>query len=92
MDLEMVKYLADLGKLYFTDEELEENSRHMTSIVELMDTIKEIDITYDPLKDNKNVYLPDLRKDSCEPSMETEKVLKNAVNRNNCFVVPKVVE
>ena len=92
MDLEMVKYLADLGKLYFTDEELEENSRHMTSIVELMDTIKEIDITYDPLKDNKNVYLPGLRKDNCEPSMETEKVLKNAVNRNNCFVVPKVVE
>ncbi len=92
MDLEMVKYLADLGKLYFSDEELEENSRQMTSIVELMDTIKEIDISYDPLKDNKNVYLPDLREDKSAPSMPTEKVLQNAVNSGSCFVVPKVVE
>lgn len=92
MDLEMVKYLAELGKLYFSDEELEENSKQMTSIVDLMDTIKEIDITYDAIADNKNVYLPDLRRDENAPSMETKKVLQNAVNSNNCFVVPKVVE
>ena len=55
MDLEMVKYLAKLGKLSFTDEELEQAVKDMTSIIEIMDTIKEIDITYDPLKDNHNV-------------------------------------
>lgn len=92
MDLDMVKYLAELGKLYFTEEELVENSKQMTSIVNLMDTIKEIDIVYDPVADNKNVYLPDLREDRNAPSMETAKVLQNAVNSNNCFVVPKVVE
>lgn len=92
MDLEMVKYLAELGKLYFTDEELLENSKQMTSIVDLMDTIKEIDITYDAVLDNHNVYLPDLRKDESAPSMETAKVLQNAVNSSNCFVVPKVIE
>ena len=92
MDLEMVKYLAELGKLYFTDEELLENSKQMTSIVDLMDTIKEIDITYDAVLDNHNVYLPDLRKEESAPSMETAKVLQNAVNSSNCFVVPKVIE
>lgn len=92
MDLEMVKYLAELGKLEIADDELAKTADEMTDIINLMDTVKEIDISYDALKDNHNVYLNDLRKDSVAPSMDTQKVLSNAVNSNNCFVVPKVVE
>lgn len=92
MELNMVKYLAELSKLQFSDEELKKVSAEMTDIINLMDTVKEIDITYDDLKDNHNVYLNDLRKDVVLESMPTDKVLKNAVNTNNCFVVPKVVE
>lgn len=92
MDLEMVKYLAELGKLEFTDEELEKASEDMTSIIELMDTVKEIDVTYDPILDNKNVYLNDLRADETAESLETARILQNAKNQQNCFVVPKVVE
>ncbi len=92
MDLQMVSYLSKLGKLSFTDEELKKVADDMTSIIDIMDTIKEIDITYDPLADNKNVYLKDLRVDEAEASMETAKVLQNSTNSNNCFVVPKVVE
>ncbi|MGN0674856.1 MAG: Asp-tRNA(Asn)/Glu-tRNA(Gln) amidotransferase subunit GatC [Oscillospiraceae bacterium] len=92
MDLEMVKYLSKLGKLNFTDEELEKVAGDMTSIIEIMDTIKEIDITYDPLKDNHNVYLNGLREDKAMESFPTEKILQNAVKSENCFVVPKVVE
>lgn len=92
MDLEMVSYLSKLGKLAFTEEELKKTAEEMTSIIEIMDTIKEIDVEYNALADNKNVYLNDLREDASEPSMPTEKILKNAVNSENCFVVPKVVE
>ncbi len=92
MDLEMVKYLAELGKLEFSDKELEKTADEMTDIINLMDTVKEIDITYDAFKDNHNVYLNDIREDVSATSMETKKVLQNAVNSNNCFVVPKVVE
>ncbi|MCM1524448.1 MAG: Asp-tRNA(Asn)/Glu-tRNA(Gln) amidotransferase subunit GatC [Ruminococcus sp.] len=92
MDLDMVKYLANLGKLSFSDDELERAVGDMTSIIEIMDTIKEIDITYDPVKDNHNVYLKDLRKDEAAPSLATDKLLQNAVSSENCFVVPKVVE
>ena len=88
----MVSYLAELGKLELSQNELENVADQMTDIIELMDTIKEIDVTYDPIKDNKNVYLNDLRKDIPQPSMSTEKVLSNATNTNNSFVVPKVVE
>lgn len=92
MDLEMVKYLSKLGKLNFTDEELEKAAKDMTSIIEIMDTIKEIDITYEPIKDNHNVYLKGLREDVAMDSFPTEKILQNAVNSERCFVVPKVVE
>jgi len=88
----MVSYLSELGKLNFTEKELEKVAHEMTEIIDLMDTIKEIDVTYDALLDNKNVYLNDLREDISMPSMTTEKVLMNAVHSNNCFVVPKVVE
>ncbi len=45
----------------------------MTSIIEIMDTIKEIDVEYNALADNKNVYLNNLREDESEASMPTEK-------------------
>lgn len=92
MDLEMVSYLSRLGKLSFTEEELKKTAEEMTNIIEIMDTIKEIDIKYDALADNKNVYLNDLCKDASEPSMPTQKILQNALNSEDCFVVPKVVE
>ena len=64
----------------------------MTGIIEIMDTIKEIDVTYEPIKDNHNVYLNDLRKDISADSYPTAQILQNAVNSEDAFVVPKVVE
>lgn len=92
MDIEMVRHLSNLGKLSFTDEELEKVAKKMTGIIEIMDTIKEIDIAYEPIKDNHNVYLNGLREDKAMDSFPTEKILQNAVNSESCFVVPKVVE
>lgn len=92
MDLEMVSYLYKLGKLNCTEKELNEMAEDMTSIINIMDSIKEIDVTYDALADNKNLHLKDLRVDVAEPSMDTAKILENSTNSNNCFVVPKVVE
>lgn len=92
MDLEMVRYLADLGKLALTDEELERLASDMTGIIEIMDTIKETDVTYEPIKDNHNVYLNDLRKDIPQDSFPTAKILQNAVNTEDSFVVPKVFD
>ena len=63
------------------------------NMVSLYETLHpEIDIQYDAYADNKNVYLNDLREDIKADSFPTEKILQNAVNDENCFVVPKVVE
>ena len=55
----MIAYLAELGKLHFTEDEMKQMASEMTSIIEIMDTVKEIDIQYDANADNKNVYLND---------------------------------
>lgn len=60
----MIAYLAELGKLHFTEDEMKQMASEMTSIIEIMDTVKEIDIQYDAYADNKNVYLNDLRRTS----------------------------
>ena len=92
MDLDMVRYLAKLSKLNYSEEELAKVAKDMTSIINIMDTIKDIDIKYDPFEDNKNIYLHDLREDISAESFPTEKILANALNSENSFVVPKVVE
>ncbi len=92
MDLQMIAHLAQLSKLSFTPEEMERMASDMTDIIGIMDTVKEIDIAYEPIKDNHNVFLNGLREDISAASIPTEKVLQNAVSSQNCFVVPKVFE
>jgi aspartyl-tRNA(Asn)/glutamyl-tRNA(Gln) amidotransferase subunit C len=92
MDLQTFNQIADLGKLTFSDTERDDLLHDMTDIIDIMDTVKNADLVYDPLADNKNVYINELRKDRAEQSFPTEKILQNARNMNNCFVVPKVVE
>jgi aspartyl/glutamyl-tRNA(Asn/Gln) amidotransferase C subunit len=92
MDLDTFNNTAALGKLIFSETERDELLADMTEIIGIMDNIKELDISYDPVLDNKNVYLPDLRKDGAEASFETAKILANAKQSDNCFVVPKVIE
>jgi aspartyl-tRNA(Asn)/glutamyl-tRNA(Gln) amidotransferase subunit C len=92
MDLQTFNNTAELGKLAFSDEERGELLADVTEIIGIMDSIRELDITYDPILDNKNVYLPDLRTDGAEPSFDTAKILSNAKQSENCFVVPKVIE
>lgn len=88
----MISHLSNLSKLSFTDDELEKFSSDMSSIVGIVDIIKEVDIEYNPLADNRNIHVDDLREDVAKESMATDKILKNAVNSDNCFIVPKVVE
>lgn len=88
----MISHLSNLSKLSFTDDELEKFSNDMSSLVKIVDTIKEVDIEYIPIADNKNIYVNDLRRDIAKDSMATENILKNAINSDSCFVVPKVVE
>ena len=87
MDIQTIDHLCELSKLNFNDEE-----KQMSAIIELMDTVKEIGITYDDTKDNNSIKYSEVRKDEAKPSYPTEKLLSNTEPQDNCYVVPKMVE
>ena len=88
----MVKYLAELSKLEYSDKELAATAEQMTDIIDLMDTVKEFDVVYDDTKDNNSISYDEVRKDVAKPSFPTEKLLSNTQPSGNCYVVPKMVD
>ncbi len=92
MELDTLRHLCSLSRLNYDESELEQLSKDMTDIVNLMDGIKEFDLTYDDTKDNNSISFNEVREDVAQPSYPTEKLLQNAKSIDNCFVVPKVVE
>lgn len=89
---EAVERVARLSRLEFTEDELEKQYEQLGSIIDMMDSLSEIDTTdVTPLNhvmDLQNVF----REDIVHESMGVEKVLSNAPSENeNMFQVPKIV-
>ncbi len=89
---EAVERVAHLSRLEFTEDELDKQFEQLGSIIEMMDSLSEIDTTdVTPLNhvmDINNVF----REDVVHESMGAEKVLANAPEENeNMFQVPKIV-
>ncbi len=90
-DINLTKYLAQLSKISFDEDELNKMTAQMTDIINLMDRVKDFDENEQPFALEATVYA-DLRGDSAKESFATEKILQNAKKvQNNSFVVPKVV-
>ena len=92
VELKTIQHLCELSKLNYDEAGLEKVMGEMGDIIDLMDTIKTFDLTYDDTKDNNSISLSEVREDVPQPSFPTEKLLSNAENRDNCYVVPKVDE
>lgn len=89
---EAVERVAHLSRLEFSEEELEKQFEQLGSIIDMMDSLSEIDTTdvapLNHVMDVQNVF----RQDDVHESMGVEKVLSNAPSENeNMFQVPKIV-
>lgn len=88
---ELMIHLAELSKIAFTADELEQMTVQMTDIINLMDKVKEIEHQL-PTYEFKAADYEDLRSDKVRESFEIQKILENAAEKKNTsFVVPKVV-
>lgn len=90
---EEVKNIANLSRLHLTEEDLEKYSSDLSSIVEFVNTLNEVDTEgvkpTDHILDIKNVF----RKDELKPSYDREELFKNAPTKEaGCISVPKTVE
>lgn len=92
VELKTIQHLCELSKLNYDEAGLEKVMGEMSDIIDLMDTIKSFDLTYDDTKDNNSISLNEVREDIAQPSFPTKKLLSNAENNGSCYVVPKVVE
>jgi len=87
-----VEKIAELAKLKFTDDELENFTHQMNEILSYMDKLNELDTkNVKPLShpvEQINVF----RDDELRPSVSTEEALKNAPDKTDQhFKVPKVI-
>lgn len=92
VELKTIEHLCELSKLNYDEDGVKKVMGEMSDIIDLMDTIKEFDLTYDDTKDGNEIRFGDTREDVSAESFPAEKLLANAENTDGCYVVPKVVE
>ncbi len=88
-----VKYIADLARLQFTEDETTKLAAEMNKILEYMETLNEVDTSnVEPLE-----YVVSsesrFRADKAEKPLSHEEALKNAPDADtDYFRVPRVIE
>ncbi len=90
---EEVKYIANLARLRFSDEETEKMAGEMNQVLNYMQTLDEIDTeNVEPLRHVIDLeYRP--RKDEAKEPLNHEEALKNAPDADSdYFRVPRVIE
>jgi aspartyl-tRNA(Asn)/glutamyl-tRNA(Gln) amidotransferase subunit C len=91
LTLEEVRHVARLARLRLTDAELEEMQQQLSSILEHVDTLQEVDVTgiapTAQVTDVVNVVRPD----EVRPSLSVEAALSGAPHREGDFFKVKPV-
>ena len=89
---ELVKHLADLSRLNFSDEEIENFKNEFSRTLANIDELQSVDTTnvqnFDKIVDARN-----LREDEIKQGLDTKSVILNAPkSKGTSIVVPKVVD
>lgn len=93
LDTTTTKKLAELAKLEFNNEELDEIQRDLEQMIGFVEKLNEIDTTdVEPLTHMSESGLP-LREDEVKGSIDVSTALKNApASKDRFFTVPKVIK
>lgn len=88
-----VRYVADLARLQFSDEETKKLAGEMSKILDFMETLEEVDTSgVEPLEHVIELEYR-FRDDKKGASLSHEKALKNAPDADtDYFRVPRVIE
>ena len=93
LTLDEVRHVARLARLRLNDEELQEMQQQLSSILEYMNMLQEVDVTAIPPTAQVTDVVNVVRPDDVRPSMPVEEVLAGAPRREgNFFKVKPVFE
>ena len=85
-----IKRLAKLAKLSLPEDKVEEFSRKMQDIIQMVENLPDLD-TEGSLVDPTDTM--ELRKDEVQPSFPRDEMLQNApYTAAGCILIPKVVD
>jgi len=93
INAEQIEHIAKLAKLSLTSEEINEFSEQLSSIIDYVEKLKELDTDSVPpaeyVAEIKNVF----REDSVHSSLPANDFVRLAPDfRDNHIVVPKIIE
>ncbi len=93
IDEESVKHVEDLAELSLTEDEREELTDDLGSIIDYVNKLGELDTEgVEPLRHILEVQNV-MREDECRENLDQEEVFKNApVREGNFFRVPPVID
>ncbi len=88
-----IAYVAHLARLELTDAEKAKLSKQLAGILKYVDKLSEVDVTGVEPTAHAIPLTNVLRPDEPRPSIERERILKNAPETTrDLFIVPKIVE
>lgn len=88
-----VKYVAELARLYLSDDEIEQFTGQLDSILDYIEQLKELDVK-DVLPTSQSISAENvLKEDVVDNTFKKELSLSNApMQEEGFFKVPKVIE
>jgi aspartyl-tRNA(Asn)/glutamyl-tRNA(Gln) amidotransferase subunit C len=91
LTLEEVRHVAKLARLRLTDAELEQMQHELSSILEYVDMLQEVDVTDVPPTAQVTDVVNVVRPDEVQPSLPVEVALADAPHREDDFFKVKPV-
>jgi aspartyl-tRNA(Asn)/glutamyl-tRNA(Gln) amidotransferase subunit C len=88
---EEVEHIAELAKLYLTEEEKEKMQRQLSAILDYFAMLQEIDTSLIPPTATVLPLRNVMREDTPAPSFDRDKILANAPQKVEGYVKVKVV-
>jgi aspartyl-tRNA(Asn)/glutamyl-tRNA(Gln) amidotransferase subunit C len=88
-----VSYMAYLARMHLTDAEKQKISAQLKDILAYVAKLNELDVSNVEPTAHATPLSNVFRKDEVQPSIDREKILKNAPDQaRDLFIVPKIVE
>src|SRR5579862_7849510 len=90
---EDVRKVALLARLELTDDEIDEQARHLNALLEQFQALQQVDVSGIEPTSHSIPVVNVLREDIARPSLTPAEALANAPEtRDGCFIVPHILE
>ena len=90
---EEVKHVANLSKLSFNEDELQDFTVQLGKIIDMVETLAEVDTTDVAFTSNVTDLINVMREDVVAPGWDRDELMKNVPESEDCFIkVPAIMD